>query len=101
MNATADPVTLETLEDGAVWRVGLATPKANILDMEKIERLSSIFARAAEQTGLKAILIEGQGAHFSFGASVEEHMPGLFEAMIRRRWAAHGHQVGMGGAPCS
>lgn len=76
-------VRLERLEGGAIWRATLATPKANILDMEKAALLCSIFERAAGETGLKAILIDGQGPHFSFGASVEEHLPEHCEAMIR------------------
>ncbi len=77
-----DTVRLERLDDDEVWRVWLATPKANILDMDKVERLGKIFAQAAEQRDLKVILIEGEGPHFSFGASVEEHLPGKFESMI-------------------
>jgi cyclohexa-1,5-dienecarbonyl-CoA hydratase len=77
-----DTVTLETLDDGAIWRVRLATPKANILDMDKVERLDALFRRAANERDLKAVLIEGEGPHFSFGASVEEHLPGRFEEMI-------------------
>lgn len=76
-------VRLEQLEQGAVWRVLLATPKANILDMEKTEQLCSIFDRARNEKGLKAIVLEGQGPHFSFGASVEEHRPDKVEAMLR------------------
>jgi len=72
----------EVLDDGAIWRVVLATPKANILDMEKTEMLCDIFDHAAGEQGLKAIVIEGEGPHFSFGASVEEHLPGHFENMI-------------------
>jgi cyclohexa-1,5-dienecarbonyl-CoA hydratase len=85
MSVTTDgsPVRVQELEEGAVWQVSLATPKANILDMEKSELLSSIFARAAQAQELKAILIEGQGPHFSFGASVPEHLPGKCEPMIR------------------
>ncbi len=77
------PVVLEPLDEGAIWRVRLATPKANILDMEKTALLSSIFGRAREARELKAILIQGDGGHFSYGASVEEHLPGKFEPMIR------------------
>ena len=76
-------VRLEQLDDGAVWRVVLNTPKANILDMEKTEQLCSIFDRARHEKQLKAIVIEGQGPHFSFGASVEEHLPDKVEAMLR------------------
>lgn len=79
---SADPVTLEPLDDGAIWHVRLATPKANVLDGEKIEMLRTIFLRAREDRALKAVLIEGQGPNFSFGASVEEHLPGQVEKMI-------------------
>ncbi len=75
-------VRLETLEGGAVWRVTLATPKANILDLPKIERLTEIFERARAEAGLKAVLIGADGPHFSFGASVAEHLPGTVEGMI-------------------
>lgn len=76
------PVRVESVENGAIWRVLLATPKANILDMDKIERLRRVFEAARDERSLKAILLEGQGPHFSFGASVEEHLPGRFETMI-------------------
>jgi cyclohexa-1,5-dienecarbonyl-CoA hydratase len=76
------PLRVEPLENGALWRVTLATPKANILDTEKIDRLLRVFAMARETPSLKAIVIEGEGPHFSFGASVEEHLPGSYEKMI-------------------
>jgi cyclohexa-1,5-dienecarbonyl-CoA hydratase len=82
-SANEGPVRVETLDDGALWRVALATPKANILDMEKTGLLCSLFDRAREDRHLKAILIEGEGPHFSFGASVEEHLPGKCDDMIR------------------
>ena len=68
--------------DGTIWRVALATPKANILDMEKIEALTTLFERARTTATLKALLLEAEGDHFSFGASVPEHLPGRFEWMI-------------------
>jgi cyclohexa-1,5-dienecarbonyl-CoA hydratase len=80
---TDGPVRVETLDDGAIWRVLLATPKANIVDKEKVEILTSIFDQAGQAAGLKAIVIEGEGPHFSFGASVQEHLPDQFEAMLQ------------------
>jgi len=77
-----ETVRIEVLDDGAIWRVLLATPRANTLDIEKAELLCSIFARAREEQGLKAVVIEGDGPHFSFGASVEEHLPEQVEAML-------------------
>ncbi|MFC1661159.1 enoyl-CoA hydratase-related protein [Gemmatimonadota bacterium] len=76
------PVRLESLEDGALWRVVLNTPKANILDMEKCGILSGIFVDAATTKPLKAVIIEAEGPHFSFGASVPEHLPDQIEAML-------------------
>jgi cyclohexa-1,5-dienecarbonyl-CoA hydratase len=86
-------VRLEVLDDGAIWHVMLATPKANILDMEKSELLSSIFERARDDRNVKAIVLDSEGPHFSFGASVEEHLPGKFEAMIRGFHALFGRML--------
>lgn len=76
------PVRVQSVEDGAIWRVTLATPKANLLDMEKIEALTKIFNDAARTRDLKAIVIDGDGPSFCYGASVEEHLPGSCERMI-------------------
>jgi cyclohexa-1,5-dienecarbonyl-CoA hydratase len=76
------PVQVEEKEDGRIWCVTLNTPKANILDMEKTELLGATFHRAKESPHLKAVILAGAGPHFSFGASVEEHLPGKFEAML-------------------
>lgn len=72
----------EVLEDGAVWRLVLATPKANVIDAAKIAALTAAFRAAALDKHLKCVAIEGDGAHFSFGASVDEHLPGRFGAML-------------------
>jgi cyclohexa-1,5-dienecarbonyl-CoA hydratase len=76
-------VRREELEGGALLRVVLATPKANIIDIEKTEQLCSIVADAARDRHVKAIVIGADGPHFSFGASVEEHLPAKLEPMLR------------------
>lgn len=78
-----DVVKLESKAGGGFWVVRLATPKANILDQAKFEALGAVFERAADDPDLKAVLLAAEGPHFSFGASVEEHLPGSFETMIR------------------
>ena len=80
--ALEGPVRLEALEEGQVWSLVLDTPKANILDGPKVRALTAAFHAAGEARGVKALLISGAGAHFSFGASIEEHMPGSVEAML-------------------
>ncbi len=77
------PVTVEPLEGGAFWRVFLDRPKGNILDGEMFEALTAVFKRAADTADLKALCLEGRGSHFSFGASVPEHMPEHVEKMLR------------------
>jgi cyclohexa-1,5-dienecarbonyl-CoA hydratase len=90
----SDPVVrVEPLDDGAIWRVILNTPRANILDGEKTLALTRVFGDAHGDARVKAVMIEGEGANFSFGASVQEHLPeacgamlatfrGLFRAML-------------------
>lgn len=76
------PIRLEALDEGAIWRAVLNTPKANILDREKCGILSRVFTDAAATKDLKAVIIEGEGSHFSFGASVQEHLPDQVHAML-------------------
>jgi len=75
-------VRVEKLEDGQVWRILLNTPKANILDGAKCAELTRLFEEAADTPSLKAMVVEGEGDHFSFGASVPEHLPGKYEDML-------------------
>lgn len=72
---TTGKIRTELTNDGAVARVTLASPKANILDrkmmLELVESLGGL-----EWSGmLKVIVIGSEGPHFSFGASIEEHLP--------------------------
>ena len=78
----ADSVRCEALEDGQVWSLTLDTPKANILDADKVHALRAAFAAAGQEPRLKAILISGAGDHFSFGASVDEHLPERAAGML-------------------
>jgi cyclohexa-1,5-dienecarbonyl-CoA hydratase len=82
--AASSPVAVETLEDGAVWRVTLGGSKGNIVDAAACADLGRVFADAARASALKAVLFEGQGKHFSFGASVQEHLPGEAAGMLAR-----------------
>jgi cyclohexa-1,5-dienecarbonyl-CoA hydratase len=78
-----DALSLESLHGGQLWRVHLDRPKANALDAAMIAGLDALFACARDEPQLKLITIEGRGAHFSFGASAEEHMPDRCGAMLR------------------
>lgn len=69
----AEALVLEqTLHRGQVLHLTLNQPKGNILSMAMVEALVSALARH-DTPSLKAIVLDGTGDHFSFGASVEEH----------------------------
>jgi cyclohexa-1,5-dienecarbonyl-CoA hydratase len=80
----ADPVQVTHLDDGAWWRVVLDGSKGNILDAALVDALTRAFREARRAPDLRAIVLEGQGEHFSFGASVQEHLPEQVEAMLGR-----------------
>jgi cyclohexa-1,5-dienecarbonyl-CoA hydratase len=79
-----DKLVIERLEDGAVWRLALGGSEGNIVDAALTEALAQALAAAAGAPDLKAVLLEGQGRHFSFGASVQEHLPGQVAGMLER-----------------
>ena len=81
---------VEMDEARRVAYVRLMAPKANVLDEAMVTELDKLFiglecyVSLAEQNELQAIVIEGDGPHFSFGASVEEHLPGQIEVALAR-----------------
>jgi len=70
--------------DGALLRLRLARPKANLIDAQMIAALAKGFSSHKENKGLLAALVDHEGPHFSFGASVEEHLPERCEQMLRQ-----------------
>jgi len=76
------PLKVWLERDGALLRLRLARPKANIIDAAMIAALAEAFAAYRENTGLLAALVDHEGPHFSFGASVEEHLAGACEQML-------------------
>jgi cyclohexa-1,5-dienecarbonyl-CoA hydratase len=79
-------IRLEFTHDDHVARITLAAPKANILDRAMIAELDTAFADAAGHP-VCAIVLTAEGPHFSFGASVEEHLPGTIRDTLA---ALHG-----------
>jgi cyclohexa-1,5-dienecarbonyl-CoA hydratase len=68
--------------DGGLLRLRLARPKANIVDAEMIAALHGALVAYASQTTLRGVLLDHEGPHFSFGASVEEHLPAQCAQML-------------------
>lgn len=69
--------------DGALLRLSLDRPKANIVDAEMIRALDKALADHQHNRDLIAVLLTATGPHFSFGASVEEHLPASCEVMLK------------------
>lgn len=77
------PLKVWLERDGALLRLRLARPKANLIDAAMIAALDAALREHAKTAGLIACLVDHEGAHFSFGASVEEHLPEKCAAMLR------------------
>ncbi len=60
--------------DGALLRLRLMRPKANIFDAAMIASLHAALDAHRPSPGLRGVLLDAEGPHFSFGASVEEHV---------------------------
>ena len=84
MTGNAAAVHIEALEDGALRRFVLSGAKGNVLDGRMCQALADAFLEAAASPSVKAIVLEGRGSDFSFGASVEEHLPDQVAGMLRR-----------------
>ena len=78
----AQPVQ-DWLEHGdALLRLRLNRPKANLIDAQMIAALDGALVAWHARPSLRAVLLDAQGDHFSFGASVEEHLPANCAAML-------------------
>ena len=89
-----EKVRLEFTHDERVARITLAAPKANILDRVMIRELDAAVSQCAARA-LNAIVFAADGPHFSFGASVQEHLPDqiagtlqALHALLRRIYEA-------------
>lgn len=76
------PVKIWFDREGRLLRLRLDRPKANILDAAMNAALEMALRQHGGAPDLRAILIDAAGGHFSFGASIEEHMPDQCAAML-------------------
>jgi cyclohexa-1,5-dienecarbonyl-CoA hydratase len=79
--------------DGRLLRLRLARPKANVLDAAMMAGLDAALheymgdctldrSDPEGATALRGVLLDAEGPHFSFGASVEEHLPERVAGML-------------------
>ena len=80
--AGAGPLKVWLERDGALLRLRLARPKANLCDAEMIGALQAALDAQRGVPSLRGVLLDHEGPHFSFGASVEEHLAERCAAML-------------------
>jgi cyclohexa-1,5-dienecarbonyl-CoA hydratase len=71
---SAGGVTVDRTLEGEVY-VRLDNPPGNVLDTKLCGRLLAALGEAAAYDDAKLLVLAGTGKHFSFGASIEEHLP--------------------------
>jgi len=68
--------------EGRLLRLRLNRPKANLIDAAMIAALDRALIEHLDSRELGAILLDAEGPNFSFGASVDEHLPERCAAML-------------------
>jgi cyclohexa-1,5-dienecarbonyl-CoA hydratase len=83
MKMSDSPLKVWLDRDGTLLRLRLSQPKANIVDAAMIAALDAALAEYRDTKDLRAVLLDHEGPHFSFGASVAEHMPDQCAEMLK------------------
>src|SRR3974390_2949464 len=84
--------------EGRLLRLRLNRPKANLIDGAMISALDRALIEHLDNPELGAIVLDAEGPNFSFGASVDEHLPDQCAAMLHR---LHRLVLPLGGLPVS
>jgi len=79
---SGDLVRHDEADDGSVHTITLTSPPGNVIDIAMCEQLAPAIGAAAESTDAKVLVLRAEGRHFSFGASVEEHLPDKAPEML-------------------
>ncbi len=84
MTAHDLPLLASVDEDGALSRLVLNRPRGNVLDSGMIAAMIDEIESLHDRPEIRAVSFEGQGEHFSYGASVEEHREDSIGAFLPR-----------------
>lgn len=79
---TTPPIRVSSEREGQLERIVLDRPKGNVVDSEMVAAIRAHVASLATRKQLKLLVFEGAGNHFSFGASVPEHLPGPMKTFL-------------------
>lgn len=70
-------------EDGTLLQIRLNRPKGNVLTQAMMREIGEALASHRDNPELRLVVLRGAGAHFSFGASIEEHQQDRVREMLR------------------
>lgn len=80
MNGLVDRI----VEAAGSWiRLVLNAPPGNVLSVAMVSDLRDALAQIGAEQGVKLVTLEGAGDHFSYGASVAEHLPPAVKDMLQ------------------
>lgn len=71
-------------DDGHVARVTVTAGRGNVLSTPVVSELLRVLTELSSAPRLKAVVLTGDGPHFSYGACVEEHLPEHAREMLTK-----------------
>ena len=80
--STYTRIRVEETHDGRRLRIVLAGGKGNVVDTRMTDELIDALETFTRGRHVRAVTLEAEGDHFSFGASVPEHAPELATALL-------------------
>ncbi len=80
--ADYEKIRVEDILDGKGVKIVLAAPKPNVLDGPMMAEILDALAACKGRPELRLLLFVGEGKHFSFGASVPDHVKDKAPAML-------------------
>jgi len=75
-------LSLSVHRRGDVCELRLAAPPGNVIDRALCEALHAAIREQGNDRHLKAFVLSAEGKHFSYGASVPDHVKGKMEAFL-------------------
>jgi len=75
-------LSLAVLRRGDVCELRLSAPPGNVIDRPLCEDLLSAIREQGNDRHLKAFVLSAEGKHFSYGASVPDHVKGKMEDFL-------------------
>ena len=73
---------LQWIEPNRLARLVLDEGRGNVLGLAALARLRGFVAELAQERSLRGVVIDHTGEHFSFGAAVDDHLPGKVSEML-------------------